>query len=254
MDEISLGSPRGPRWPPPRHWSPQRWILVAVAVAVALSVPSIVHAARHPARPPASPGPASPATTIITAPPPAGETGPGSRADFAAVGTALVGCDALSWWNLGSTWQPGSVRAGPLWLLNAQRIGYAQPVAPGPGTAPGPSPTVGPSPAAGASPAARGQNWAMIVHVEPGARVVMRGAAGTSGLFHFIDGPPGPSYAPDSGVPGLTFASCGKQSLPAGWIGLYQLTFYIVPGESANVEVLTSTSPTPYWLRFRAPR
>lgn len=245
MDEISLGSEGGSRPPPFRNWSPRRWIIVAVAVVIAASVPTVVQAARHhPRQAPGAAVPSGGASVVITAGPspgsagPAGPAGAPSGLPAAAVGTALVSCDAMSWWNLGSTWRPGSVRAGPLWLLQGSR--YARAGNPGPSAAV--SPKTG-----------RGQEWSMIVHIDGGSRVVMRAAAGTSGYFHFVDGPAGPGYKPADGVPGLTFAPCGNQAVAPGWISLYQLTFYIVPGQAANVEVLTATSARPSWLRFTAP-
>jgi hypothetical protein len=93
----------------------------------------------------------------------------------------------------------------------------------------------------------------MTVHIDGGARVVMRAAPETSAYFHFIDGPASATYGKADNVPGLTFSPCGNATAEPAWVSLYQLTFSIVPGQTASVEILTATSATPLWISFTTP-
>jgi hypothetical protein len=228
--------------PPFRKWPP-RWKVITAAVAVtALTVVTVVDAAGHHARPKPPASAPGQAPVLVTATPSSGGPVPAHAQAAAAVGTALVGCDAVSWWRLGSGWQAYAVRAGPLWLLDARRLGYARTAT----RDPGPSRSAAP-------PRGQARNWTMTVHIDGGARVVMRAAAETSAYFHFIDGPASATYGKADDVPGLTFTACGNTAVEPAWVSLYQLTFSIVPGQTARVEVLTATSAAPLWISFTTP-
>jgi hypothetical protein len=201
----------------------------------------------------------------------AGAAAPAATA-AGAPSTAVVGCNEDGWWNLGGGWQADSVRAGPVWLIGARATGYARvigglvpaPVA-GPGTAPAAGQGAGAGPQTGTASVpladhggsvATGlpRTWLMVVHVDPGATVVLRAAGGSGSYFQFLDGDPVGPYQPADGNQGLEFQACQRPGTArAGWVDIYNVGFAIAPGRSAAVEVLSPGSD-PAWLTFTAPR
>lgn len=259
-DEIRAGPEREPRLRLPRLSSlslEQRFAVVTVGgLAVVAAMVAATAASHHRPAPPAAA--AAPSTA------PAPSLGPH--------GAAVVGCTEATWWNLGSSWRADSVRAGPLWLLGARETGYAR-LAAGPGrdatttaSAPAPASTVTAvagvaTPGASATRAATvvgrpagSQTWLMVVHVSPGATVLLRAAAGSVSYFQLIDGEPVGPYRSADGYQALEFLPCRQAGTSHGsWVALYNLGFGIKRGRSASVEVLTSGSAKPTWLTFRAP-
>ena len=202
--------------------------------------------------------------------PGAGAASPASMA-AGAPGTAVVGCNEDGWWNLGGGWQADSVRDGPVWLIGARATGYARVIGglvPAPGAGPGTVPAAGQGARAGpqagtasvpladdGGSVATGppRTWLMVVHVDPGATVVLRAADGSASYFQFFDGDPVGPYEPADGNQGLEFQACQRPGAArAGWVDIYNVGFSIAPGRSAAVEVLSPGSD-PAWLTFTAP-
>ena len=249
VDEISHGPQREPRLGPASlpwlsslssAWSSSpaelrvAWAAAGVLIgATALVIATLVGGHDGSLRPvPSGPQPAAAAPASGSASVTAGTPA-----------TAVVGCDEDGWWDLGGGWQADSVRAGPVWLVGARATGYART-----GTAPVPSPGDGASGPAGPAP-----RWLMVVHVDPGATVVLRAAAGSASYFQFIEGGVVGPYRPADGSQGLEFQACQRPGPGrAGWVDIYNVGFSIAAGRSAAVEVLTRGS-APAWLTFTAP-
>ena len=245
MDEVGQ-EPRQVLPPGPRRWlAGIGAVLLVAAVAVyglsrldrghspgAAGVPSSTVSL------PASAGPV-PLPTLIQVPP--------KQAPAPASGTELLTCDSVVF-SKEPDWRAGSLRVGTLWLVGGRSLGYVRA-----GRARGAS---APSTPSGQAPVAKAVVSVvvdMLVHVDPGATVVMRAAAGAWPAFDFLNSPAsiGDFQGLDGGL-GYTFVPCPAAD-SGGVTGFYQVGFAIVPGQTASVEVLTAPSAHPVWLTFRAP-
>jgi hypothetical protein len=157
-------------------------------------------------------------------------------------GTALVACGSAVF-SQDPGWQAGSLRVGTLWFVAGRSLGYVR---------------VGRAASAATAPAANRYpgDWVeMLVHVDPGAVVAMRAAAGTGLAFEFLGSPDPVSggFRGLDGARGYTFVPCPAAASGGGLTGFYDLGFSIVPGHTAAVEVWTSPSARPVWLTFKEP-
>ncbi len=241
MDEIGQGPDKEREWPASRRWLSTGALICLVVAALAVWV--IRTGNSHPASAPVRSTPATAAhgAQSVSAPAPAAQP-------VAAPGTVLLTCDSVAFSN-DPGWQAGSLRVGTLWLVGGRSLGY---VRLGRAASAG-SATSAPS---GQAPAAKEDVTVvvqMLVHVDPGAAVVMRAAAGTWPAFDFLNSPAsiGDFQGLDGGL-GYTFAPCPTAGAGYG-TGFYDVGFAIVPGQGVSVEVLTSPSARPVWLTFTAP-
>lgn len=278
-DEISQGPEREPLLllPPLPRWPPEIaafWVMAGVlAVASVLVIADIVTGHRPPSPVPSAKPSISYSTIVVSG----GLDGAGGSVSVSgSLGNSLVHCDEDSWWHLGPNWQSDSLRAGPLWFVGAREEGYLRPGKPGaagttgasvpsaagtPGASvPGAAGTPGASvtsvtASAGDAGNESPDNWLMVVHVDPGAVVMLSATAAEAPYFQLIDGEPVGTYTAADGSGLLLFQPC-QPAGPArpGWVDLYNLGFHLAPGRSAVVEVVPlglGTKPT--WLTFTAP-
>jgi hypothetical protein len=167
------------------------------------------------------------------------------QAPAAAAGTVLLTCGSVVFSNYPG-WQAGSLRLGPLWLVGGRSLGF---VRVGRATSAASAPS-GQLPTAKAVVSVVVE---MLVHVDPGATVVMRAAAGAWPAFGFLNSPAGTgSFQELDGGLGYTFIPCPAADTGYG-TGFYQVGFSISPGQRASVEVWTSPLARPVWLTFAAP-
>lgn len=254
-DEISQGVDRQGR--PPRA---PRWLaVVAIASVVAVgTVLTVTHGGgSHRAAAPHPPLTASHASRAAAAagPQPAEEVGPrivvpqvsqataasGPR-PTAVPGTLLLTCDAVLWGQLPPDWRAGSLRVGALWLVGGRQLGYAHL-----------GRTAGGSRTRPIHAAAR-RVVEMLVHVDAGATVAIRAAAGAPPGFRFTEAGLDSADMPRAADRGFTLASCPRGAIKSPiWTDFYDLGFSVVPGHAATVEVWTSASARPVSVTFTAP-
>lgn len=221
MDEISQGPKRDFRLPS-AHWLvPVAVVGLAAAItAVALTSGGRQHAVVRPK-----------GTISLAAPSPT-----------AVPGTVLVGCDLATQNQLAVNWQPGSIRAGPLWFVGGRQLGYVH--------------------ASGWHGAGRAVQrpgkfrlGEMLVAVMPGSIVVMKPAAAALPYFRFVDGfGPGVGYRLPAGDTGFTFAGCPRGSGgPGSQLSSFDLGFSMQEGQLAAVEVWPSPESRPIRVIFTCP-
>lgn len=201
--------------------------------------------------------PASPAAQV---PPPAPATPvpPGSAhgapRPFVASGTVLLTCDSVSPGRLKPDWRAGSLRVGTLWLVGGRHLGYARLGRPGPAYQGRDGRPASQGAGASAGYGRLSRDVEMRVHVDAGATVVMRAAAGTLGYFEFLNSPASiGDYQGLDGGRGYTFVPCPVANAGSGGTDFYDVGFSIAPGHTAAVEVWTSTDARPVWLTFTTP-
>jgi len=145
--------------------------------------------------------------------------------------------------HLGRDWRAGSLKVGPLWLVNGRQFAYV--------------PRRG---VQGAGPAIgrrqRRLGAVMIVEVSDGSTVVMKATDRARPYFKFVDGFNGPAGNPlPQGDTGFTLSSCPKGDTgPNGPVTDFYLGFFIDAGRAAPVDVQTSASSHPIRLIFTSPR
>lgn len=257
MDEISQGPQRDGR--PPRT---PRW-LTAAAIAGVVAVAAVVMVTRGGGGPrggssggsgsggngAAAPA-ASRATTVTTGelgvrmvvPQVLQPTSTGGPRPRTVPGTLLLTCDAVLWGQLPPDWRAGSLRVGPLWLVGGRKLGYAHfgRVAPAGRTRP--------------IRATASRVVEMLVHVDAGATVAIRTAAGAPPDFRFTEAGLDRADMSRAADRGFTLASCPRGARGSGvWTDFYDLGFTVVPGHAVTVEVWTSPSARPVWISFTAP-
>jgi len=224
MDEIKIGPKRDFRLPS------GRWLVVAAASALIAATATLIMTAGNAHRGPGLPGPSS----AVAAPTPT-PTG--------AQGTLLLTCDSANWGSLGKDWRAGSLKAGPLWLVNGRQFAYVLRRG---------SPGAGPA----IRPPHRPFGAVMIVEVSDGSTVVMKATDKARPYFHFVDGFNGPAGNPlPKGDTGFKLSSCPKgDNGPNGPVTDFYLGFVIKAGRAAPVDVQTSASSHPIRLIFTSPR
>jgi hypothetical protein len=239
MDEIGQGPDNDRQRRASRSWLTTGAMICLVLVALVVAVRSA--SGSHPAPAPAASKPAATAARsapVVAAPAPAAQL-------VAAPGTVLLTCDSVTFSNE-PDWKAGSLRVGSLWLVGGRSLGY---VRDGRAASAAGAPS-GQAPAAKAVVSVVVQ---MLVHIDPGARVVMRAAAGTWPAFDFLNSPASiGDFQGLGGGLGYTFAPCPGAD-PGYGTGFYDVGFAIVPGHMASVEVQASPSARPVWLTFTAP-
>ncbi len=236
-DEISQGPDKGSRLPRPPRWLTAAAVAGLVAVAAALTV------TRSGGRD-STAAPATPAATQAPSAPPAPATAAPARLPqvTVAAGTVLLTCDSASVGQLRPGWRAGSLQVGTLWFVGGRRLGYVRLGRGGRAGAP-------------AGPSEPSRQVEMLVHVDAGAAVVMRSAAGTWPSFEFLNSPAstGDFQGLDGGR-GYTFVPCpAADTAHGGRTDFYDVGFSIAPGHTASVEVWTATDARPVWLTFTAP-
>ena len=242
MDEIGHEPRRYPRLPS----GPRRWLAIAGALVLvaAFAVYGVSRLGEHYGATAADPG-TTPSASNAPLPQPAPSyhiIASVGAASAPTLGTVLLTCDSAIF-SQDPDWQAGSLRVGSLWFIAGRTLGYVR---------------VGRA-AARAAKAAAAKGVAptlveMLVHVDPGAAVVMRAAAGTGPAFEFLGSPdPAGLFRGLGGARGYTFVPCPAADSVGGLTGFYDLGFSIAPGSTAAVEVWTSLSARPVWLTFREP-
>lgn len=223
MDEINIGPKRDFRLPS------RRWLVNAAAVALIAATATLVMTVGGARRPPRSHGPPSAAAAR-------------TRSPTAAPGTMLLTCDTGNWGGLGARWRAGSLKAGPLWLVNGRQYAYL-PRRSFPGTGPGSRPR-------------RHILAVMIVEVPDGTTVVMKAADTARPYFHFVVGFNGSAGNPlPKGETGFTFSACPKGNRgPNGSFTDFYLGFIIGAGRAAPVDIQKAASSHPIRLIFTSPR
>ena len=240
MDEISQGPDKDGRLPRAPRWLPAAALAGLVAVAAALTVTRFGghDSTAAPATPTATKAQSAPTAPALAAPSPVPQ--------LAAAGTVLLTCDSASPGKVQPDWRAGSLQVGTLWLVDGRRLRYARL---------GRAGRVGQTPQGASAPGGQSRQVEMLVHVDAGATVVMRAAAGTSPYFEFLNSPASvDDYQGDYGGRGYTFVPCSASDAGhGGTTDFYDVGFSIVPGRAASVEVWTSTDARPLWLTFTAP-
>lgn len=223
MDEIGQEPRHNLRLPP----GPRRWLTIGGVVLLVAAV-AVYGASRFGGRHGAAAG----VPSATPAPPPA-----------ARPGTVLVTC-ASAVFSQDPDWQAGSLRVGTLWFIAGRSLGYVR-VGRAAGAATAPPANQKPVPG----------DWVeMLVHVDPGATVVMRAAAEKGHFFEFLGSPDAAGgFQGLHGARGYTFVPCPAADEGSGLTGFYDLGFSIVQGSTAAVEVWTSPSARPVWLMFKEP-
>jgi len=238
MDEIGQGPDKDRQWSASRRWLTTGGITGLVIVALVLTV-TRTSGFHHPAAAPSTPAASAvPPVPRVVVPPPA----PAPELQVAP-GTVLLTCDSSVQEQLKPDWRTGSLRVGTLWLVAGRSQRYVR---------------LGRAASAGRTPSAKGlamRDVEMLVHVDAGATVTVRAAAGTYPYFQFIDGYGwGAEYQSLNGDRGFTFVPCPREASGAdGSTSLYDLGFAVSPGDSAAVEVWTSPTARPTWVTFTAP-
>jgi hypothetical protein len=218
MDEIGQEPRHDLRLPPgPRRWLTGAGVVLLVAALAVYGARTILRAQATSAPPPA----ATPGTVLVTC------------------GSAVFSHDP--------GWQAASLQVGTLWFVAGRSLGYVRVGRPA-GAATSPT-------ANAATPKGVVGAWVeMLVHVDPGAAVVMRAAVGTGSAFEFLGSPdPAGGFRGLDGARGYTFVPCPAADSGGGMTGFYDLGFSIVPGSTAAAEVWTSPAARPVWLMFSAP-
>jgi hypothetical protein len=223
MDEISQGPrrdfrlPSGP-WP--------AGAAVAVLIAAIITLVPTDGGGRHAISPPGDP-------TALAA------SGPSPTA---APGTVLLSCDSANEGQLGPDWRAGSLRVGPMWLVDGRQFGYVHD---------------GGWQGAGRAMGRHGKSGfvVMIVEVTSGSTVVMKPAAAARSYFRFVDGfGPGVGYQLPAGDTGFTLAACPRGTPgPNGQVTDFYLGFSIETGRAAPVVVRSSAVPRPIRVIFTCP-
>jgi hypothetical protein len=197
----------------------------AAAAAIALAFPAATHALQS-GPPPAAPRFSAPPARPVPAP-------------VAIPGTILLTCTSGNVGQLSSNWRAGSLRAGPLWLVDGRRLGYAH--------YPGATDSV-----RAAYRQANRTLVVMIVEVANGSTAVMKPVPQARSYFQFLDGfYSGGGNPLPSGDTGYTFAACPRgTSGPNGGVTDFYLGFHIKAGRSAAVDIWPSPSARPIRVIF----